>query len=318
MKGFARRIHAGRPRPRRAHLAIAVLALCPALAMGATEPGAVGGPGTRIISVGAAITETLVALGVGDRLVGIDTTSEPPPGAAAIARVGYLRSLGAEGLLSLTPGLVVVSEEAGPPAVLDQVRSTGVRCEVVSIGTPTRDSSTFALEAASGTIRRLSVLVGETERGEGLVKNLEADLASAKRSVTSLGDRPAVLFVVHPPRAGAPLVAGVGTPVDVMLTLAGARNVAGELQGYRPLTPEAAAMAAPEVVVVPVGTTAAAGGAVAFLEAAGLGLTPAARQGRVVEVEPWMLSFGPRTGRAVADLAIRLRSPQADIAGGGH
>ena len=309
MNRFASSVRRVRPQSRCGHFAVAMLALWPTLAMGEAERAVVAGPGTRIISVGAAITETLIALGVGDRLVGIDTTSEPPPEAAAIARVGYLRSLGAEGLLSLSPSLVVVSEEAGPPAVLDQVRAAGVACEVVAITAPRTDSSTYALEAASRTIRRLAVLVGEPEQGETLVRTLQADLVSAKRSVAALGDQPAALFVVHPPRAGAALVAGVGTPADVMLTLAGARNVAGELEGYRPLTPEAAAMAAPDVVVVPVGTTAAAGGPVAFLEAAGLGLTPAARLGRVVEVEPWMLSFGPRTGRAVAELAARLRSP---------
>jgi iron complex transport system substrate-binding protein len=307
----------GRPRSRCGRLAVAMLALWPALAMGEQEGTASAGPGTRIISVGAAITETLIALGVGDRLVGIDTTSDAPPAATAIARVGYLRSLGAEGLLSLSPGLVVVSEEAGPPAVLDQVRASGVPCEVIAITAPRADPSSFAFEAASRTIRRLAALVGETERGETLVRTLEEDLASAQRSVAALGDRPAALFVVHPPRAGAPLVAGVGTPADVMLALAGARNVAGEFEGYRPLTPEAAALAAPEVVVVPIGTSAAAGGAVAFLEAAGLGLTPAARVGRVVEVEPWMLSFGPRTGRAVADLAPRLRGPR-NVAGSGR
>ncbi len=317
MNRFARPVRACHPRPFRAHLAVAILALWPALAMGEAERSAVAGPGTRIISVGAAITETLVSLGVGDRLVGIDTTSEAPPEASSIARVGYLRSLGAEGLLSLSPGLVVVSEEAGPPAVLDQVRATGVPCEVVKVAASRTDPSSHAFEAASGTIRRLAVLVGETERGEQLVRTLEADLASAKRAVAALGDRPAALFVVHPPRAGAALVAGSGTPADAMLTLAGSRNVAADFEGYRPLTPEAAVTAAPEVVVVPVGTTAAAGGATAFLRSAGLGLTPAARQGRVVEVEPWMFSFGPRTGRAVADLAARLRSPE-NAAGGGH
>jgi len=284
-------------------LAAALLGL-PAAAFAGADPG---GPQARIVSVGAAVTETLLALGVGDRIVGVDTTSELPPEKSAIARVGYLRTLGAEGLLSLSPTLVIVSDEAGPTAVLEQVRATGTPCEVVTAaGAPVSNAEAQASASATTTIRRIAVLVGEQERGEKLVQAFEKDLADAKRAVATRADRPAALFVVHPPRAGSALVAGVGTPPDVMLKLAGADNAAAQITGYRPLTPEAAVASAPEVVVVPVGTLAAAGGARPFLESAGLGLTPAGRSGRVVEVQPWMLSFGPRTGRAVAELADLL------------
>jgi iron complex transport system substrate-binding protein len=317
----------------------------------------------RVIAAGAAVTETVIALGRGADLVGVDTTSEMPADLAGVPKVGYVRTLGAEGLLSLSPTLVIASEEAGPPGVLDQVRAAGVRCVVVdstggagahargvnaganphAAGNPHAgvnphaahaqaaaggnphaaagassdahaaaapgppDPQAHALASASRTIRGVAEALGEQKKGEEIVSALATDLRKATAPADA--NRQPALFIVHPPRAGAPLVAGAGTPPDAMLALAGARNAATGVFGYRPLTPEAAIAAAPAIVVVPAGTLKAAGGAAAFLSAAGLAHTPAGKNGRVVEVEPWMMSFGPKTAVAVRELAASFAAP---------
>ena len=57
---------------------------------------------SRIVSVGGAITEILYALGLQDRIVGIDTTSLYPPQALGEKpNVGYMRQLSAEGVIGL-------------------------------------------------------------------------------------------------------------------------------------------------------------------------------------------------------------------------
>ena len=53
---------------------------------------------TRIISAGGSITEILFALDLGDHLVGVDTSSLYPEEAIELPKVGYFRSMGAEGL----------------------------------------------------------------------------------------------------------------------------------------------------------------------------------------------------------------------------
>ena len=77
----------------------------------------------RIVSLGGALTEVVYLLGAQGQLVGTDTTSLFPEAALRTAKVGYMRQLSAEGLLSLQPDAVVGTTEAGPPVVLDQVRS---------------------------------------------------------------------------------------------------------------------------------------------------------------------------------------------------
>lgn len=271
-------------------------------ALAETGRAAAAGP-ARIVSIGATITETVVALGAASEIVGIDTTSEAPAGAPALPRVGYLRALGAEGILSLDPTLVMASSDAGPPAVLEQIRTSGVRCVVVP--------ETPSEAGAESLIRAVGEATGHAERATALIETLHKELAGARRSVESMAGSPEVLFVVQPPRAGSALAAGRGTPADAMIRLAGARNAATAFESYRPITPEIAATMAVDVIVVPAGTIARAGGKTAFLDAVGLSRTQAGSDGRLVEVAASALSFGPATGSRVIAFAGLVRKPVA-------
>lgn len=284
-------------------LALAMaLAVSVALALAPARAAAddAGPAGARIVSLGAAVTETLAALGIGSRIVGVDVTSELGDAASRVARVGYIRTLGAEGILSLRPTSVLASAEAGPPAVFDQLRSAGVRVEILDVEA--------SAAGATHLIHALGRLTRTETRAKEIAETLDREIEEASRTVAELGASPRVLFVVHPPRTGSPLAAGRGTPADAMIALAGGLNVAADFEGYRPLTPEAAALSRPDVLLVPAGTTAKAGGSAALLEAAGLARTPAAAKRAIVEIEASALAFGPSTGRSVADLARRLRA----------
>ena len=75
----------------------------------------------RIVVVGGALTEIAFALGQGESVVAVDSTSFFPMRAAELPRIGYMRALPPEGILSLRPDLLVLSSEAGPPAPLSVV-----------------------------------------------------------------------------------------------------------------------------------------------------------------------------------------------------
>ena len=81
----------------------------------------------RVLSLGGATTEIVYALGAGSSLIAADSTSTFPAAAAALPKLGYVRALSAEGMLSMAPDMVLAAPEAGPPAVLDQVTAAGLR-----------------------------------------------------------------------------------------------------------------------------------------------------------------------------------------------
>jgi iron complex transport system substrate-binding protein len=252
----------------------------------------------RIVSVAGSLTEIMYALGAEDRLVGVDTTSLYPSSARALSQVGYQRNLSAEGILSLAPDLVLASEAAGPPAVLDQVRSAGVPVRIV-----THDLSPDGLDRK---VREIAEILGREAEGERLIGQIRAEFAGALRLVEVTRTRPRVLFLLNAGR-GAPLASGRDTAADAMIRLAGGQNAFADFEGYKPLSAEALTAGAPDVLLLPEHALAALGGETGLARVPGLTLTPAWRNRRIVAMDALLLlGFGPRTGAAVATLAHRL------------
>jgi iron complex transport system substrate-binding protein len=103
------------------------------------------------------------------------------------------------------------------------------------------------------------------------------------------------------------LAAGQNTAGDGFIRLAGGRNVF-TAEGYKPLSAEAALAAAPEVILVPSHVAEMMGGIEAVRREPILARTPAARTGRIIEVESApALNFGPRLPQAIASVRARLK-----------
>jgi iron complex transport system substrate-binding protein len=255
----------------------------------------------RIVAIGGAITETLYALGAQDELVGVDTTSLYPHAATRLPSVGYARALSAEGLLSLRPTLVLASGEAGPPVVLRQLEAARVPLMVLD--------AEHSIEGVLARTRRIGGLTGRVAEGERLASGLSADWAATQRAVQSLrgeGPGPRVLFVLSH-AMNQVRIGGRKTAADAVIGYAGGRNAFAGVEGFRPLTPEAAIAAAPDVILATAQGLEAAGGVDGLLKAPGLAATPAGRARRVVALEAlFLLGFGPRLPQAVAELAQQL------------
>lgn len=260
----------------------------------------------RIVSVGAAITETLYALGAEGDIVGVDTTSLYPAAATRLPRVGYQRTLSAEGVLSLAPTMLLGTEEAGPPAVLRQIEAARVPVHVVGTG--------HSFEGVVARSLRVAELAGRQAAGEALAGRLRADWQAAQAHVAGLAPRaaearPRVLFLMVQ-SVNQMLAAGSGTAPDALIAYAGGRNAFGDAKGYKPLSPEAAVAAAPDVIVTTDHGLGAAGGSAELLRGPGLAQTPAGRAQRVVSIDILLaLGFGPRLPLAVTTLAEALHRP---------
>jgi heme transport system substrate-binding protein len=259
----------------------------------------------RIVSIGGAVTEILYRLGCADEIVGVDSTSLYPDEALKTkANVGYVRALGAEGILSLDPTLVIAAEGAGPPDALRLIEQAGVSIARV----PDEPSS-------AGIVRRVEAIaqaVGASGQGAALVGEINrgfARVSAAKARVT----RPTRALFVLSLQNGRPLVGGQGTTADAMLALAGAANAAASLNGWKPLSDEGLIAAAPEaIVMMDHGPGGAAADPFAFPAFAA---TPAAAGRRLVVMNSlYLLGFGPRTPAAARDLMVALHPDQVSAA----
>jgi iron complex transport system substrate-binding protein len=252
----------------------------------------------RVVSASGALTEIVHALGAGGRLVAVDTTSVYPPEVQSLPKIGYMRSLSAEGVLSARPTLVLLPAEAGPPQVIDQLRGAGVRLAVVD---DQHDPAGVAKK-----IREVAAALGMSEKGEALARSVSETFAAVGKAVASVPQRPRVLFVLSTGR-GAPMAAGRNTAADAVIRLAGGENAVQGYTGYKPLSSESATAASPEIVLAMQQTVEQAGGADAFMAQLQLGPAPAARPRRLVALDgTYLLGFGPRAPMAIADLARAL------------
>ena len=117
---------------------------------------------------------------------------------------------------------------------------------------------------------------------------------------------PRVLFVLQPPEAPL-LISGEVSAAGNMITLAGGSHVFPGFPGYLPMTPEGIVESAPEVILTTTRSVERLGGWDAVMEHPGIGNTPAADNGRVYAMDDlYLMGFGPRTGQAIADLALLL------------
>ena len=252
----------------------------------------------RIVSIGGAATEILYQVGQQDRIVGVDTTSLFPPEALKTKpNVGYLRAISAEGVLSLSPDLILMEKDAGPPETVALLEQSGIRIVRVASG--------YEMEALPQKIRQVAEAVGKTEDGARIAAKVESDLSTLKCTLAGVTTKKRVLFILSMVD-GRPMAAGTGTAADAIIRLANAENVFGDVQGYKTISPEAAAALQPEAILMITRSGAPEEGTdilkqPAFVE------TPAAKTGSFIKMDGlYLLGFGPRTPEAARELAARL------------
>jgi len=257
---------------------------------------------SRVATLGGVFTETAYALDAQEQVAAVDASSFYPPEALEEKpNFGYYRFLSPEPVLAQAPSLIIGNEETGPPEVVAQLRDAGVPILLL----PDNND----VQAARDLITTLGVIFGKEEAAADLVATLDADVAAAEVLVAEATSRPRVLFILQPPEAPT-LVAGGDTAAGSMIDLAGGENIYPGFGSYTPMTPEGIVEIAPDIILTTDASLERFGGREAFLAAPGVAQTPAAQAGRVVSMDDlYLLGFGPRTGKAVADLA-RLLHPE--------
>ncbi len=274
------------------------------MALSSLTPQIASAQNKDIVIVGGAITEIVYALGAQDRIAATDTTSLFPAAAQNTPKVGYQRSLSAEGVLAFKPKFIFAAGEAGPATAVAQIQAAGVRFEKIS----PEHSAAALLE----NINKVATWLEMPAAGKKLSGQLEAEWAQTKGHVerlvkTSSNNRkPKVLFLLA--HGGpSPQVAGEGTSANAMILLAGGENAMNGFNGYRPLTTEGSISAQPDIILITTQGLSAQGSVDALLKNGGLALTPAGKAKRVVNMEALaLLGFGPRLPQVVADLATQF------------
>ena len=264
-------------------------------------------PRTRIVSLIPAVTETLVAIGVADRLVA-RTRYDEDPLLAHLPSVGGGIDPSLEFLARLKPDLVILwASGANGVKLEDRLGEIGVDGYAAAIQT---------VDDYRRHARNLGRLVGLSAGADSVIARVEGDFEAAMRSWSGRGAVEVVYVVQQEP----PMTVGPGTFLDSLLAVAGAVNTFGDIVGFWPLVSmEEVVRRDPEYVIVPVqgyGTPRLASGvrdpsAEGLRARPGWAAVPAVVAGRVISVDGSLFGRpGPRMGEAALYLAMRLHGPR--------
>ncbi|KJZ38558.1 MULTISPECIES: hemin ABC transporter substrate-binding protein [Pseudomonas] len=278
-------------------LSTRVAALCVGLLV--SHHGAAAELPQRWVSAGGSLSEWVSALGGESKLVGVDTTSQHPESLKSLPSIGYQRQLSAEGILSLRPQILIGTEEMGPPPVLSQIRNAGVQVELFSAQPD--------LPTLQGNLQHLGQLLGAEDQAAQAFLRYQEQLEQQKVRVTKVQltkKSPGVLVLLGH-AGGKPLIAGKDTAADWILRQAGGHNLATHT-GYKPFSVESLVSLDPEVLVfADRALTGDAARAALFKENPMLSSTRAAKDGRVMELDPTLLvgGLGPRLPESLKELS---------------
>lgn len=252
----------------------------------------------RIVVMAPAAAEMLEALAALDGVVGIGDFVREPAAIAGLPRVGAYDSPNVERVLDLEADLVVTAgSQAAEPAHL-RLESLGVR--VLALDTATYDGIFNALA-------ELGRAIGRPDAALALAHGIRADLASIASDVRGL-ERRKVLFVV----GRDPLyVAGPGSHVDEMITLAGGSNIAHDAGSpYPRMSMEAILERAPEIIIDTSDNRPNSRRGRAAADWARFEFLPAVRDDRVFSVDPQLLVIPGIRLPEMTRLMARLIHPE--------
>ncbi|WP_338316100.1 heme/hemin ABC transporter substrate-binding protein [Streptomyces bohaiensis] len=261
----------------------------------------------RVVPLSGSLAEIVWTLGLGDRVVARDVTATFEE-AAELPVVTRGHEVSAESVLSLRPDVVLVEDSTGPVEAIDQIRAAGV--PLVVFETPRE------LDAVTGRIEAVAAALGVTEAGERLVDRTEQRLDTARAAIPREGEPPRVAFLYLRGTAGVYLLGGAGSGATSLIEAAGGVDAGAESgldKDFTPITSEALAAAAPDVILVMTKGLTSVGGVDGLLEIPGIAETPAGMDRRVAAVDDGvLLNYGPRTDEVLASLTEQIHAGAAE------
>lgn len=203
-------------------------------------------PPARIVSLAPSFTETLFALGEGDRVVGVTKFAAWPEAVNDLPQVGGFVDPNYEAIVGLAPDLVVAS--AYNTDAVDRLRQFGIPC----LSMP-HDN----LAEIYAAIKQLGAVCGVPEKAAELVSELQGKLKTTRAATTDV-PKQRVLLVVgregEPGSLGQVYAAGTHGYLNTFLAAAGGTNVLAETGvNYPTLNAEGVLRLNPDVIIEIVG-----------------------------------------------------------------
>jgi len=257
-----------------------------------------GTDSTRIVCASKQLTELIFELGAGDKIVGVDLSSNYPEEVKKLPTIGYHRMLNAEGIISLRPTAFIFnggSDAAiGPPSLLPQLQKVGITIKEFP--------SAETIDSTKALIRTLGEYFNVKAKADSLCNKLDADMKLAAEKRKQYTDIPSVMIIHFGRASNIYFPFGRKGTGNYLIEASGGVNAIDTSSKFRTLSPEILVQCQPQVILATdFGFDRL--GLEKFKELPGISLTPAAKNNRIYRVEEHdLLYLSPRTGENILKL----------------
>jgi iron complex transport system substrate-binding protein len=250
---------------------------------------------SRIIIAGGSLTEIVFFLGLEDKLIGVDITSNFPESAKEIPSIGYVRTLSAEGILSLEPSLILGENDMGPPMVIDQIQKTSVDLRII----PEKRSVIGILEK----INCIGSIINYKSESATLINDkliaMVDELLQLQKTNSTKNTKAMLILSMG---GTSPVVAGRNTSGNGFINMIGAQNIFESHEGWKSVSEESILKNNPDIIIIPKREVHKNSSIASFLDSSHLKKTKAVKKNNIISEDAMaMLGFGPRT----IDIALK-------------
>lgn len=175
----------------------------------------------RIISLAPSNTETLFALGLADKIVGVTEYCNYPPEAQEKNLVGGFSTVDMELVIELDPDLILAANMHKDDLV-PELERRGFNVMIIAPET---------IDEVLDSILQIGDVTGVSEAAIQLVTEMRARIGAVTDTITSLqeSDIPGVLYITwHEPI----WTLGKGTITHELIEIAGATNIMADIEGH--------------------------------------------------------------------------------------
>ncbi|MEU7152976.1 ABC transporter substrate-binding protein [Streptomyces sp. NPDC045470] len=261
----------------------------------------------RIVPLTGSLSEIVFSLGLGGRVVARDITATFEQ-ATKLPVVTRAHDVSAEGVLSLKPDVVLADTTTGPAEAVGQIRDAGVPVVTFKPATGLADVDT--------RIDAVAAALGVRTAGDALKARTDQRIEAVRKSIphggTEAADRPRVAFLYLRGSASVYLIGGARSGAGSLIEAAGgidAGKESGLTKDFTPITSEALAKAAPDVILVMTKGLESVGGIDGLVKIPGVAQTPAGMDRRVASVDDGvLLNYGPRTDAVLRSLIQQIHA----------
>ncbi|SNX97982.1 iron complex transport system substrate-binding protein [Geodermatophilus sabuli] len=248
-----------------------------------------------IVSMSASATEMLFAIGAGDQVEAVDTTSDFPAEAPTTDLSAFTPN--AEAIAAHAPDLVVLSDDLN--GIVDALDALEV--PTLLLGAPD------TLEESYAQVQTLGAATGHPDEAADVVADVQDRIAAAVESVPAEVQGMRVYHELDPSFYSATSETFIGSVYSAFGLENVADGAADASGGYPQLSAEYVVGQAPGLVVL-ADTVCCGQTAAALAERPAFDTVPAVREGRVFEADDDIASrWGPRVADFAESLAAVLR-----------